>query len=60
MGEMFPFLNASMWTISIEFKCYLLVIVMEYFGLFGKRHLVLIATAALLVIAIFLEIELNL
>ncbi|UZF95860.1 acyltransferase family protein [Bosea sp. NBC_00550] len=56
-GTMFPFLNASMWTISIEFKCYLLVIVMGYFGLFGKRHLVLIATAALLVIAIFLEIE---
>jgi peptidoglycan/LPS O-acetylase OafA/YrhL len=41
-GNPFPILgNASLWTISVEFLCYLSVLVIGLFGLFKQRLLIL-------------------
>lgn len=45
-----PSLNSSMWTISYEFRCYLLVPLLAYVGILGRRRLVLGLTAGLLMI----------
>lgn len=43
-----PVLNSAMWTISYEFRCYLLVPILAAVGILGRRRAVLVLTAALL------------
>lgn len=56
-GTPFPFLNTSMWTISIEFKCYLLIYVIGLLGLLKNRKLMLIAAIAFLLANVFVELD---
>lgn len=56
-GMPFPFLNTSMWTISIEFKCYLLVCLIGLLGLFRNRRLILLVTVAFLIMNMFIELD---
>lgn len=48
-GLPYPELNGSMWTISFEFRCYLMVILFAAIGLYRNRWLFLAATVGLLV-----------
>ena len=48
-----PRLNAPMWTISYEFRCYLLVIVIGLFGLLSKRTALVVVTATALFVSSF-------
>ena len=48
----FPALNGSMWTIGLEFQCYLLVIVAGVCGLLQKRWIYLAITLCLVPIAL--------
>lgn len=34
----FPGINGSMWTIAYEFRCYLILLILGYLGLFRKRY----------------------
>jgi peptidoglycan/LPS O-acetylase OafA/YrhL len=44
-GNPFPSMaNASLWTIPVEFLCYLTVLVIGFFGLFKRRFWFLVAT----------------
>jgi len=56
-GTPFPFLNTSMWTISIEFKCYLLIYVIGLLGLLKNPKLMLIAAIAFLMANMFVELD---
>lgn len=56
-GTPFPFLNTSMWTIGIEFKCYLLIYVIGLLGLLKNRKLILIAAIAFLIANMFVELD---
>jgi peptidoglycan/LPS O-acetylase OafA/YrhL len=56
-GTPFPFLNTSMWTISIEFKCYLLIYVIGLLGLLKIRKLILVAAIAFLIANMFVELD---
>jgi peptidoglycan/LPS O-acetylase OafA/YrhL len=40
------FWNGSLWTIVVEFQCYLLVAAVGLFALFKRRYLILLATLA--------------
>ncbi|MGA2684543.1 MAG: acyltransferase [Verrucomicrobiota bacterium] len=43
-GNPFPIMaNASLWTISVEFFCYSIVLVIGLFGLFKRRFLIFLA-----------------
>jgi len=48
-GSYYPALNGSMWTISYEFRCYLLVLLFGAVGAFNRGHWVAAFTLVLLV-----------
>lgn len=50
-GSHYPALNGSMWTISYEFRCYLIVLALGVIGGLSKRWAVLAGTALLLVLS---------
>ena len=56
-GTPFPFLNTPMWTISIEFKCYLLIYAVGLLGLLQSRRLILFVAAILLITNMFVELD---
>lgn len=56
-GTPYPYLNISMWTISVEFKCYLLVLLIGGLGFLNKRGVVLILTALLLLSNLFTGLD---
>lgn len=56
-GTPFPFLNTSMWTISIEFKCYLLIYVIGLLGLLRNRKLILLVTVIFLAANMFVALD---
>jgi peptidoglycan/LPS O-acetylase OafA/YrhL len=52
-GQPFPVLNGSMWTISYEFRCYVLVAIFGIIGVLNKRRLWLLISVATLIIYLF-------
>lgn len=46
-----PSLNESMWSISVEFRCYLFVIIFACLGIYRRRMLLLCLTVVLLVLS---------
>jgi peptidoglycan/LPS O-acetylase OafA/YrhL len=50
-GSHYPALNGPMWTISYEFRCYLLVVAVGISGLLRHRLLVAIITSTLLALS---------
>jgi len=52
-GSHHPVLNGSLWTISHEFRCYLLLAVVGLLGLFKRPRVVLILTLGILVVSLF-------
>jgi peptidoglycan/LPS O-acetylase OafA/YrhL len=50
-GTPFPFLNASMWSIAYEFRCYLLVLAAGLFGLLSKRFILVFLVVGSLALA---------
>jgi peptidoglycan/LPS O-acetylase OafA/YrhL len=55
-GSFFPISNASMWTISYEFHCYLMIMLLGFVGLF-KRTKTLLALTILAVLAYLIHPE---
>lgn len=47
----YPFINGSMWTISFEFECYILIAIVGAIGLLRNAKLMMIMTILLLLIA---------
>lgn len=58
-GLLVPEINLSMWTISYEFRCYILVIIFGLFGFFKSKNTML-ALVAVLAIMQITGIELSL
>ena len=52
-GSFYPGLNGPMWTISYEFHCYLMVILLAYVGLFRRKKLLLAITGMFLFVLLF-------
>jgi peptidoglycan/LPS O-acetylase OafA/YrhL len=46
-GTTAQLVNGSMWTISFEFRCYLLALLFGLVGLFNQRYLLLVLTVAI-------------
>lgn len=47
-GQSYPMVNGAMWTIFIEFECYLVVLLIGFLGGVGKRKVWLYLTLAIL------------
>jgi len=43
-GSFYPSSNASMWTISYEFHCYLMIMLLGFVGLFKRARILLLIT----------------
>jgi len=56
-GSPFPFLNTPMWTISIEFKCYLLTLLLWWLGVLGRRRWLLGVTIIVLLANLFIQLD---
>jgi peptidoglycan/LPS O-acetylase OafA/YrhL len=56
-GTPFPFLNTPMWTISIEFKCYLLIYAIGLLGFLQSRKLILFAAITLLMMNMLVQLD---
>jgi peptidoglycan/LPS O-acetylase OafA/YrhL len=52
-GSYFPLVNGSLWTITFEFFCYVLVLICGVMGIFRVRALWLVVTVILLVPTFF-------
>ncbi|WP_118184605.1 acyltransferase family protein [Paraburkholderia phosphatilytica] len=50
-GTYYPELNDAMWTISYEFKCYLLILALGLAGMLNRKRVVALAAIALLVLS---------
>jgi peptidoglycan/LPS O-acetylase OafA/YrhL len=57
-GTPYAAVNGSMWTITYEFRCYLLVLIFGMIGLFSKRVFWLTITAAILFALAMQKLEL--
>src|SRR5262249_30294033 len=53
----YPSLNGSMWTVSYEFRCYLLVIALGLAGLFRNRYWLALFALVLLASSAFRKID---
>jgi peptidoglycan/LPS O-acetylase OafA/YrhL len=51
-GTPYPIVNGAMWTITYEFKCYLLVLLLGIIGVTEKRSVWLVATVTILSVVI--------
>jgi len=49
-NSLLPSLDGSMWTISYEFRCYILILILGYLGLLRKRWIMLGLTVAMAVL----------
>jgi peptidoglycan/LPS O-acetylase OafA/YrhL len=49
IGLPYPSLNGAMWSIAIEFRCYLFVILFGVFGLYRRRWILIILSSCLLI-----------
>lgn len=54
-GTPYPYLNIAMWTISLEFKCYLLIFLIGCMGLLENRSLIFVSAALLLTSTLFVS-----
>jgi len=50
-GTPYPALNASMWTIAYEFRCYLLIIALGLSGILQRKYLLLASTLLFVLLA---------
>jgi peptidoglycan/LPS O-acetylase OafA/YrhL len=56
-GTPYPYLNVSMWTISHEFKCYLIVLLLGVLGLLRRPQVILALTIALMALTVALPVS---
>ena len=48
-GNLIPAVNGSMWTVSYEFRCYFVVVLLGYLGVLKSRRVYLILTTIFLI-----------